>query len=75
MRFLVVIGVLLVLFGIGALAFQGVTFFTTERVVDAGPFHVDVQKPHTIIFNPIVGIAALVGGLVMIFARSRSRVP
>ena len=75
MRFLVVLGVLLIIFGIVALAVQGVTFFTTERVVDAGPFHVDVQKPHTIIFNPIVGIAALVGGAVMVFAGSRSRVP
>ena len=73
MRSLVVIGVLLILFGIGALMFQGITFFTTERVVDAGPFHVDVQKPHTIILNPIVGIAALAGGAVMVFAGSRSR--
>ena len=35
MRALVVIGVLLILFGIAALAVQGVTFFTSERVVDA----------------------------------------
>ncbi len=73
MRPLVVIGVLLILFGIAALAFQGFTFFTSERVVDAGPFKVDVQKPHTIILNPIVGIAALVGGGVMVVAGSRSR--
>jgi hypothetical protein len=73
MRVLVVIGVLLILFGVGALLFQGVTYFTTERVVDAGPFHVDVQKPHTIIFNPIVGIAALAGGAVLVLAGSRSR--
>ena len=63
------IGVLLVLCGISALLFQGFTFFTTDRVVDAGPFTVDVQKPHTIIFNPIVGIVAVVGGAVMIFNR------
>ncbi len=75
MRPLVVIGVLLILFGIGALLFQGVTFFTTERVAEAGPFHIDVQKPHTIFFNPVAGIAALVGGAVLVFAGSRSRVP
>jgi hypothetical protein len=73
MRALVVIGVLLVLFGIAGLLFQSFTFFTTDRVVDAGPFTVDVQKPHTIIFNPIVGIAAVVGGAAMIFAGSRAR--
>ena len=75
MRALVVIGVLLVLFGIAALVFQGFTFFTTDRVLDAGPFKVDVQKPHTIVFNPVVGIAAVVGGAVMIFAGSRARTP
>ncbi len=75
MRALVVIGVLLILFGIVALGFQGFTFFTSERVVDAGPFHVDVQRPHTIIFNPIVGIAALIGGAVLVMAGSRARVP
>ena len=73
MRSLVVIGVLLILFGIAALAFQGFTFFTSERVVDAGPFKVDVQKPHTIIFNPIVGIVAVAAGAVLTIAGARSK--
>jgi hypothetical protein len=73
MRPLILIGVVLILFGICALAFQGFTFFTQERVVDAGPFKVDVQKPHTIILNPIVGIAALAGGAVLVIAGSRAR--
>jgi hypothetical protein len=73
MRALVVIGVLLVLFGIVALTVQGFTYFTTERAVDAGPFKVDVQKPHTIVFNPIVGIAAVAAGAVMVVAGSRAR--
>ncbi len=73
MRPLVLLGVVLVLFGICALAFQGFTFFTQERVVDAGPFKVDVQKPHTIVFHPVVGIAAVAGGAVMLLAGSRTR--
>ena len=76
MRILVVIGILLLLLGIVALCFQGVTYFTQERVVDAGPLKVDIQKPHTIIFNPIAGVAAVAGGLVLLVvgAGSRSRV-
>jgi hypothetical protein len=73
MRALVVIGVLLILFGVVALAFQGFTFFTTDRVVDAGPFKVDVQRPHTIVFHPVVGLAALAGGAVLVIAGSRTR--
>lgn len=72
MRALMIVGILLVLFGIFALGFQTVTFFTHERVVDAGPFHVDVARPHTIFFHPIVGILAVVSGLVMIVAGRRT---
>jgi drug/metabolite transporter (DMT)-like permease len=66
MRVLAIIGALLIVFGIVALAFQGFTFFTTERMVDAGPLHIDVQKPHTIIFHPILGVVAVVAGLVLV---------
>jgi uncharacterized membrane protein HdeD (DUF308 family) len=67
------VGVLLILFGICALAFQGFTFFTQERVLDAGPFKVDVQKPHTIVLHPVVGLAALAAGVVLVIAGSRAR--
>ena len=73
MRPLMIIGVLLIVFGIAALMFQGFTYYTTERVVDAGPFTVDVQKPHTIVLHPIVGIAAVVGGIVMLVAGRPAR--
>jgi len=68
-----IIGVLLILFGIAALMFQGITYYTTDRVVDAGPFKVDVQKPHTIILHPIVGIAAVIGGIAMVVAGRPAR--
>ena len=42
MRAQAMIGVLLIVFGIIALGFQGVTYFTTDRVVDVGPLQIDV---------------------------------
>jgi hypothetical protein len=51
--------------GIVALAIPSFTFFTTQRVADAGFFTIDVSRPHTIVFNPIVGGAVLVAGLVL----------
>jgi hypothetical protein len=65
MRPLVVIGLILVVLGIVALAVPSVTFFTTERVADAGFFKIDISRPHTIVFNPIVGGVALAAGLVL----------
>src|SRR5262249_5635291 len=72
MRTLTIIGILLICLGILALVFQGFTFFTQERVVDAGPFKVDWQKPHTVILHPIVGIVALAAGVVLLIAGRRS---
>jgi uncharacterized membrane protein HdeD (DUF308 family) len=74
MRILAFVAVLLIVFGIVALGFQSFTYFTVEHVVDAGPSHVDVQKPHTIVFHPAVGAAALVAGvfLMLIGAKAKS---
>jgi hypothetical protein len=60
------IAFLLLAFGVFALAVPAFTFFTTERVVDAGFLQIDVNKPHTIVLNPAAGIAALVAGVVVL---------
>jgi len=68
-----IIGILLIVLGVCALMFQGFTYFTTERVGQAGPFAIDVHKPHTIILHPVVGIALIAGGVACIFAGSSRR--
>jgi hypothetical protein len=69
-----ILAVLLIVVGIIALAVPSITFFTQERVVDTGFFHIDVSRPHTIIINPAVGIIALAVGAVLLLA-GRGRVP
>jgi len=73
MRPLVVIGLILAVLGVVALAVPSFTYFTTERVADVGFFKVDVSRPHTIVLNPIVGVIALAVGVVMMLAGLRSR--
>jgi hypothetical protein len=64
---------ILIVLGAIALLVPSVTFFTQERVADFGFFHIDVQKPHTIILNPAVGIVALLAGvLLLVAARGRN---
>ena len=72
MRPLVVIGLILVVLGIVALAVPSFTFFTTERVADVGFFKIDISRPHTIVFNPIVGGVALAAGIVLVIVGLRS---
>jgi hypothetical protein len=66
-----ILGVLLIILGIVALAVPSITFFTTERVAEAGPFAIDVSRPYTIVFNPVLGVVALAAGLVLILAARR----
>lgn len=73
MRILAIIGVLLIVFGIVALGFQSITFFTMDRVVDAGPLQIDVQRPHTIVFNPVASAVAIGAGLVLVIVGARAK--
>ena len=66
MRPLLMIGLILIVLGVIALAVPGFTFFTRERVADVGFFTIDISKPHTIVFNPIVGGVALAAGIVLV---------
>ena len=66
-------GLLLIVLGIIALAVPSITFFTTERVADVGFFAIDMAKPHTIFLNPIVGVVALIAGIILTVSATRSR--
>ena len=67
------LGVILIVLGVLALAVPSFTFFTQERVADVGFFHIDVSKPHTVVLNPMVGIAALVvGAFLLVTGRGRT---
>jgi uncharacterized membrane protein HdeD (DUF308 family) len=66
-----VIGVVLIVLGIVALAYQGITYTTRENVVDLGPLKVEAKRERTIPLPPVVGVAALVGGIVLVLVSRR----
>jgi len=68
------IGVLLVVFGIVALVLGGITYTKREKVLDIGPITATAEHEKTIPLSPIVGIASLAGGIVLILAGARTRV-
>jgi hypothetical protein len=73
MKPLLLIGVALIVLGILALAYQGITYTTKDTVVDAGPLKVSAERNKTIPLPPIVGGAAVIAGVVILIAASRRR--
>jgi hypothetical protein len=71
MRPIAIVGVVLIIIGIVALAYQGITYTKTERVIDLGPLKVEAEKKETIPLPPILGGAALVAGIILVVLGSR----
>ena len=59
-------GFIIILIGLLLTIFTAFTFFTKEKVVDLGKIEITRNEPHRINWSPIVGIALMgVGGLVV----------
>ena len=71
MKTYTLIGIILIVVGIAAFAYQGISYTTREKVVDLGPIHMSADRTRTIPLPPIVGAVALVGGVVLLVAGSK----
>jgi hypothetical protein len=65
------LGVALIALGIVALAYQGITYTTREKTIDLGPIQVTKDKTRNIPLPPILGVVALVGGIVLVVVGKR----
>jgi hypothetical protein len=64
-------GVLLLVLGLAALVYQGITYTSRETVIDIGPVHATADRQKTLPLPPIVGIVAVAGGVVLVVAGMR----
>jgi uncharacterized membrane protein YidH (DUF202 family) len=67
------IGIVLIVFGIVALAVGGFTYTTREKIIDIGPLQASADRQKTVPIAPIAGIAAVVGGIVLVVVGSKAR--
>jgi hypothetical protein len=68
-----IIGVILIVIGIIALVFGGITYTRREKVLDIGPLQASTERQKTIPLSPLLGGLALVGGVALMIAGSRRR--
>jgi hypothetical protein len=72
MRPFSIVGLILIVLGVLALAVRSVTYFTTEHVTGPlGFFAWEVERPHTIFISPIAGIVALAVGIALVLMARR----
>jgi hypothetical protein len=67
------IGILLIVFGVVALAMGGISYTTREKVVDLGPIEATAERERNIPLSPLAGIAALAGGITLVAVGARKK--
>ena len=60
------VGIALILLGIVAFAYQGITYTSREKIIDIGPLQATADTQKTIPLSPLLGGLALVGGIVLV---------
>jgi hypothetical protein len=66
-----IVGVLLILLGVAALVYQGVTYTSRETVLDIGPLHATADRQKTLPLPPLLGVVTVAGGVVLLIAGAR----
>jgi hypothetical protein len=73
MKTITIAGIALLVLGIVALAYQGITYRTRETVVDIGPIHATAERERTFPLPPVVGGAAVLAGVALLVAGARKK--
>jgi uncharacterized membrane protein YidH (DUF202 family) len=68
------IGVLLIVFGLVALAVGGFSYTKREKVLDIGPIQATNEEHKTVLIPPVAGIVAVAAGIALVVVDSRKRV-
>ena len=73
MKPMTIAGAVLIVLGVVALIYQGITYTSHETVIDIGPLHATADQQKTLPLPPVLGALAVAGGVALLFAGARSR--
>ena len=66
MKITTLIAIVLIVIGIIAFGYQGISYTTSEKVIDIGPIEMTADKTRTLPLPPIVGGIAIFGGILLL---------
>jgi uncharacterized membrane protein YidH (DUF202 family) len=61
------LGILLIVLGVVALVYGGITYTHEKKVVDLGPIQASKKETSTVPLPPILGVVAIIGGGALVF--------
>ena len=67
------IGYIVLLVGLGLTIFTTISFITKKKVVDLGSVEITTNKPHQINWSPLLGVAVMGIGGVMIWMSYKNK--
>lgn len=73
MKTLTVVGILLILIGIAALAYQGITYTRKEKIADIGPIEITKEEKKNVPLSPVLGISVLGAGIILLFLGAKQK--
>jgi uncharacterized membrane protein len=71
MKSLSMAGILLIVLGALAFAYQGINYTRREKVLDVGPIHATKDTQEHIPIPPVFGGLALIGGIALLVTGAR----
>jgi hypothetical protein len=66
-----IVGILLVVLGALALAYQGITYTQQNKIIDLGPIQATTKTEKHIPLPPVLGLAAIGGGVALLLRGGR----
>ena len=73
MKLATLVGAALVVVGIIALVYGGISYTREKKVIDLGPIEATTKTRETIPLPPVLGVAAIAGGVAMLLVSGRKR--
>lgn len=67
-----VTGIVLIILGIIALIYGGITYTTHKKVLDIGPIQAEKKETHNIPLPPVLGVVVIVGGSALLLFAAKA---
>ncbi len=71
MKPIMLVGIALIILGVVAFVYQGITYTSRKKIIDIGPIRATQKTEKTMPLSPILGGDTLAGGIVLVITGAK----